>query len=121
EQLFDLAGLAATGHPRTGPRDADLNIPELGFKVVRPAIAVRLERPKRRTSGTLPAIAGKPAQGACDRAFKRGGGVVPRAVWLSAYLAPLFDILVRTRIPALARHIDPAAERDAIVDHHNLL
>ena len=125
EQMLDLANFGAVGHVGRSSGNPDLNLFELGCQPLRPTARRRigrLDRVERMPAGMFPAIAGELAQRRRNGALQRGRRIVPGRIGFAiGQHSARLDIAVMPRVPPLARHVDPAAECEAIVDHDDLL
>src|SRR3546814_18304457 len=90
--------------------------------MIGPAIAIAIDLLQLPAARHLPTAATHIAQCSGDRSLQHGRGIVPGAVGRAVGLQPkrLF-VSVVTGIPAVDRHVDTAAESQAIVDHDYLL
>ena len=107
-----------------GPRPADRHrdVAELRLDPLGPAVGAAFDRFERMAARCLPALARQLAQRLRHRPFQDRGRVVPGCV--GAAIGPdaaRVAVAMLGRIPAVAGHVDAAAEGQAIVDHDDLV
>ncbi len=123
EQRLDLVNLRHVAILRAGAGDPDFDVFEFGDKPVGPGCALlRHAAIERFASCRYPAIAAQFGQGIGDIAFHQHRHIVPGGVEFAIRQLPA-NILVKmsARIPAVGSHVDPAADREIVIDDDDLL
>ena len=123
-QRLDLAHRLAPAIGGLGAADAELDVAKLRLAVVRPAV-VRLDRggfARALAGGAEPALARELAVRRRGRPVEHHLHVVEGRVLLAGRVAAQRIVrAVALRIPAAAREVEPAHERDLVVHHDDLL
>ena len=121
-QRLDLVDRFLVGELWQRARDPDGHVPEVRLEPVRPAIRAIGHGLDRIPAGGMPPLPTGVTEGACHRALQRHGRVMPRPVRRAVRSdAARFLVLVVSRVPSFAGHVDAAAKGHAVVDHHDLL
>ena len=118
-------GSRPAGRRRTRAADCDRHVREMRRQGVGPGRGRPIRR-ERRTgpppARLAPALARELTQRGSGGALQRHGRIVPRAVGRAVrHGAARVVVEMRGRVPAVAGHVDAAAEGEAIVDHHDLV
>nr|WP_315053034.1 hypothetical protein [uncultured Brevundimonas sp.] len=112
----------AVVHQRGGAGDGDVHIGELHRQILRPGFRLNLRLADGGPARRGPAFAEQVPQRPRRRSRQRRGRIMPglgdpALAVASARVA----VPVRARVPAVGQHVDAAAERQPVVDHHDLL
>ena len=123
EQGLDLADFLPVAILGARAGDADLDVFERRLQPFRPkALFPFLDRQQGRPAGANPAVATQFAQRIGNIAFHHHRGIVPRLVSLPPRRCAqrvVFGMIAS--VPALDRHVDPAAHRQRIIEDGDLL
>ncbi len=120
---LDLANALLAVIFRARARDGDLDVAELRPELLRPGIACGRRRLDWLSARGLPPVPSMLAQRSRDRSVHRHRRVVPGAVAAAGGrpFAMLVAVAMLPRVPAVSRHVDPAAKGQPVVDHRNLV
>ena len=123
EQRLVLANFRVVFDARHGPRDHDVHVQKVGWHVLRPERGVRLAQPREgRPAERPPPIAHERAERGRRRPVHHRLHFVVRLVGLVAGIqAHGFLHAMLAGVPSMSGEIDPAAERELVVDHDHLL
>ena len=122
EEPFDLSRLAFAVACGERARDADIHIAEMRLDTFDPQVRFRLGGVDILAGRIAPAPAREVAQGGGCIAIDHHLNIVERTIGIAVLINAMFiRRIMRRGVPAAHREIKTAAEREAVVDHHDLL